>query len=171
VAYVGTPKVSTYDLLWNRTQLNIIEVGKSYGVPDHDIRKSLAMMMAAMGRTPDYINEKIKAEDFENYLKDFDKEYSSTFTLEDYEYQLKAIMNHDISKGFKGSMKEAANNIKAKLLLIISETDLLVNPTETKKFAELTNAKTLMLNNNCGHLAISCEIERCKEEIAKFLID
>ena len=127
------------------------------------------MMMAGMGRTPDYIVEKVKPEDFQNYLKDFDKEYSSTFTLEDYEYQLKAIMHHDIAKGFNGSMEDAANSINAKLFLIISETDLLVNPIETKRFAKLTNAKTLILNNNCGHLAVSCEIERCREEIALFL--
>ena len=169
VAYVGTPKLSTYDLLWNNIQLNIIETGKRYGVPDFETRKSLAMMMAAMGRTPEFIIEKIKPEDFQNYLKDFDKEYSSTFTLDDYECQLKAIVNNDISKSFGGSMEEAAKSINAKLFLIISETDLLINQTETKRFAELTKAKTLLLNNNCGHLAVSCEIERCREEIALFL--
>ena len=169
VAYVGTPKMSTYDLLWINAQLNIIQTGKHYGVTEKEIRKSLAMMMAGIGRTPDYIVEKVKPEDFQNYLKDFDKEYSSTFTLEDYENQLKAIMNHDIAKGFNGSMEDAANSINAKLFLIISETDLLVNPIETKRFAKLTNAKTLILNNNCGHLAVSCEIERCREEIALFL--
>ena len=169
VAYVGTPKLSTYDLLWNNIQLNIIETGKRYGVPDFETRKSLAMMMAAMGRTPEFIIEKIKPEDFQNYLKDFDKEYSSTFTLDDYECQLKAIVNNDISKSFGGSMEEAAKSINAKLFLIISETDLLINQTETKRFAEQTKTKTLLLNNNCGHLAVSCEIERCREEIALFL--
>ena len=171
VAYVGTPKMSSYDILWNSTQLNIIETGKRYGVSEHEIRKSLAMMMAAMGRTPDYFIEKVKVEDFKNYLKNFDKEYSSSFSLEDYEYQLNAIMNHDISKEFNGSLEDAARNIKAKLFFIISETDLLINPTETKKFAELKKAKTLLLNNNCGHLAVSCEIERCRMEIANFLND
>ena len=171
VAYVGTPKMSTYDLLWNSTQLNIIETGKRYGIPDFETRKSLAMMMSAMGRTPEYINEKIKAEDFPNYLRDFDKKYSNTFTLDDYQLQLKAIMDHDITKDFNGSMEEAAKSIKAKLFLIISQTDLLINPTETKKFADLKKAKTLLLNNNCGHLAVSCEIEKCRKEIAEFLIE
>ena len=169
VAYVGTPKMSTYDLLWINAQLNIIQTGKHYGVTEKEIRKSLAMMMAGIGRTPDYIVEKVKAEDFQNYLKDFDKEFSSTFTLEDYEYQLKAIMHHDIAKGFNGSMEDAANSINAKLFLIISETDLLVNPIETKRFAKLANAKTLILNNNCGHLAVTCDIDLCREEIAEFL--
>lgn len=169
VAYVGTPKMSTYDLLWINAQLNIIEAGKKYGVTDKEIRKSIAMIMAVMGRTPDYFVEKIKREDFADYIKKFDNEFSSSFTLDDYEYQLKAISNHDISKEFNGSMEETAKQIKAKLFFIISETDLLINPTETKRFAGLTKAKTLLLNNNCGHLAVSCEIERCKKEIADFL--
>ncbi|MBK7498112.1 MAG: alpha/beta fold hydrolase [Ignavibacteriales bacterium] len=169
VAYVGTPKMSTYDLLWINAQLNIIEAGKKYGVTDKEIRKSIAMLMAVMGRTPDYFVEKIKREDFADYIKKFDNEFSSSFTLDDYEYQLKAISNHDISKEFNGSMEETAKQIKAKLFFIISETDLLINPTETKRFAGLTKTKTLLLNNNCGHLAVSCEIERCKKEIADFL--
>lgn len=169
VAYVGTPKMSTYDLLWINTQLNIIETGKRYEVPEYEIRKSLEMLMAAMGRTPEFIINKIKPQDFQNYLKDFDKEYSTTLTLDDYQWQLKAILDHDISKTFGGSMEETAKSIKAKFFLIISETDLLVNPIETKKFAKLTNAKTLFLNNNCGHLAVSCEIDRCRDEIANFL--
>lgn len=169
VAYVGTPKMSTYDLLWTNTQLNIIETGKRYEVPDNEIRKSLAMIMVAMGRTPDYIVDKIKPEDFKNYLKDFDKEYSTTFTLDDYYLQLKAILSHDISRNFSGSMEETAKRIRAELFLIISETDLLINPIAAKNFAKLTNAKTLYLNNNCGHLAVSCELEKCRIEIANFL--
>ena len=169
VAYVGTPKMSTYDLLWINTQLNLIETGKQYGVTEKEIRKSIAMMMAGIGRTPDYIVEKIKLEDFANYLKNFDNEYSKTFTLEDYHFQLKAISNHDISKEFGGSMEEAVKIIKAELFIIVNETDMLINPTEALNFAKLTDAKTLVLNNNCGHLGVSCEIERCREEIDKFL--
>ena len=127
--------------------------------------------MAGLARTPEYINEKTKSDDFQKYLSSFDKEYSQSFTLEDYLFQLKAMMNHDISLEFNGSMDEAVKSIKAELFMIISENDLLVNPTEAKQFAKLTNAKTILLNNNCGHLAVSCEIERCREEIDKFLSD
>ena len=79
------------------------------------------------------------------------------------------MIKHDISLEFNGFMDEVVKSIKAKLFIIISENDLLVNPTEAKRFAKLTNAKTLFLNNNCGHLAVSCEIDRCREEIAEFL--
>jgi homoserine O-acetyltransferase len=66
-------------------------------------------------------------------------------------------------------MEQAAKSIKAKLFIIVSETDMMVNPTEALRFIDLTNAKKLILQNNCGHLAVSCEIDKCREEIAKFL--
>jgi|WetSurMetagenome_2_1015567.scaffolds.fasta_scaffold86184_2 homoserine O-acetyltransferase/O-succinyltransferase len=169
VAYVGTPKMSTYDLLWMNTQLNIIETGKRYGITEQEIRKSLAMIMAGLARTPEYIIEKTNPSNFQNYLSSFNKEYSQKFALEDYLFQIKAMINHDITLEFAGSMEEAAKSIKAKLFMIISEKDLLVNPTEAKRFAMLANAKILLLNNNCGHLAVSCEIDKCREEIDKFL--
>jgi homoserine O-acetyltransferase/O-succinyltransferase len=169
VSYVSTPKLSSYELLWMNTQVSIIEMGKKYGVSEQETRKTLAMLMAGLGRTPDYLVDKVKPGDFDLYLKSFNKEYSQTFTLEDYYSQIKAILNHNIYNLFDGSMEETAKHIKSKLFFIISETDLLVNPTEIKKFAKTVNAKTLLLNNNCGHLAVSCEIERCRKEIEIFL--
>jgi len=169
VSYVSTPKLSSYELLWMNTQLNIIETGKKHEVCENETRKTLAMLMAGLGRTPAYFSDKINSTDFESYLNSFDKDYSQIFTLEDYYSQIKAIIKHDISINFHGSMEEAASQVKAKLFMIISENDLLVNPVEAKYFAVLTNAKTLFLNNNCGHLAVSCEIEKCRKEIANFL--
>ncbi len=169
VSYVSTPKVSTYDRLWTDTQLEIIENGKKYGETEQEIRKTLAKLMAGFARTPDYMIEKIKEEEFENYLNSFDKEYSNIFTLDDYYIQLKAIYNHNIYQDYNNSIEETVKHIKAKMFLIISETDLLVNPTEPKKFAELSNSKFLLLKNNCGHLAVTCEMDKCREEIAKFL--
>lgn len=169
VAYVTTPKLSTYDKLWTKTQLTIIENGKKYGETEQEIRKTLSMLMAGFSRTPNYMIEKIKEDEFENYLKSFDKEYSSNFTLEDYYVQLSAIYNHNIYKMFNNSVEETIKHIKAKMFFIISETDLLVNPFEARKFATLTDSKVLLLNNNCGHLAVTCEMETVRQEIKKFL--
>lgn len=169
VAYVTTPKLSSFDLLMMNTQLNIIETDKRYGVSEQETRKTLTMLMAGLGRTPDYFVNKIKPEDFESYLKSFEKDYSQTFTLDDYYIQVKAILKHSIYISFHNSMEETAKHITAKLFFIISETDLLVNPIETKRFAEFLNAKTLLLNNNCGHLAVTCEMDKCRTEIIFFL--
>lgn len=169
IAYVASPKVSSYDLLWMNTQLNIIKTLQKCGTSEREIRKLSDMMLTLLSRTPDYINENVKTENLNEYLASFDKEPSKIFTLDDYVAQLKAMMKHDISTNFDSSMTKAAETIKAKLFIIVSKTDLLVNPTEAINLADLTDAKVLILNNNCGHLAVSCELEKCSKEIADFL--
>ncbi len=169
VAYVATPKMTSYDLLWMNTQLNMIESCLKQGMSEKEIKKISDMMTAMIARTPAYVVENIKVSELPEYLSSFVKEPSKIFTLADYVLQLKAMMKHDISLNFNGSMAEAAKAIKAKLFIIVSETDMMVNPTEALKLADLTGAKKLILQNNCGHLAVSCELDRCKKEIADFL--
>ncbi len=169
VAYVASPKLTTYDLLWMHTQLTLIESGRKYGMPDRDIKKISDMMTALSGRTPDYIVKNIKREDFSNYLSSFDKETSSIFTLDNYAAQIKAMLSLDIYKGFNNSIEETVKTIKSKLFIIVSKTDLMLNPSEALKLAEAVGARTMILDNNCGHLAVSCELERCSKEIEDFL--
>ncbi len=169
IAYVASPKMSGYDLLWMNTQLNIIETLQKCSTSEREIRKLSDMMLTLLSRTPNYINEKVKTENISEYLSSFDKEPSKIFTLDDYVAQLKAMIKHDITANFDSSMDNAAKAIKAKLFIIVSKTDMLVNPTEALNLAELINAKVLILDNNCGHLAVSCELERCSKEISDFL--
>ncbi len=169
VAYVATPKMSSYDLLWMNTQLNMIESSRRNGMSDKEIKKISDMITEMIARTPVYTVQNTKLEDLRSYLNKFDKEPNSIFTVDNYIVLLKAMMKHDISLKYNGSMENAAKKIIAKLFIIVSETDMMVNPTEALNLAKLTKAKKLILQNNCGHLAVSCEIERCREEIAEFL--
>jgi len=169
IAYLTTPKMTSYDLLWMNTQLKMIKSSRKKGMSEKEIRKISDMINAMIARTPGYIVENIKAEDFSSYLVSFDKEPSKIFTLDDYVVQLKAMMNHDISHNYNGSLEEVVKIIKAKLFIIVSETDMVVNPTEALRFADITGCKKLVLNNNCGHLAVSCELEKVKTEINNFL--
>jgi homoserine O-acetyltransferase len=169
LAYVCSPKLSSYDLLWINTQLNLIETSLKYGMTEKDIKKISDFMTALMAKTPDYYNENIKSEDFAKYLTSFDKEPSKVFTLENYVAQLKAIRDFDITKDFNNSFEETIKNIKCKMFFIVNKTDMMVNPNAAIKFAELSGSKILILNNNSGHLGITPEIEKCREAVAKFL--
>jgi homoserine O-acetyltransferase len=168
VAYSGTPKMTSYDLLWMNTHLDIIETLKEKGVSEREIKKISNMMIAMVARTPAYVVDNIKLEDFPEYLSSFDKEPSNIFTIDDFIIQLKAMMMHDISRDYE-SLEELAEIIKSDLFILVSDTDLMVNPTEALKLADILKCKKLVLNNNCGHLAPSCEIERVKKEIDQFL--
>jgi len=169
VAYLSTPKMSSYDLLWMNTQLSFIESARKSGMSEKEIKKISDMITAMIARTPDYIVENTDITEFPEYLKSFEKEPSKEFSFDNYLAQLKAMMKHDISINFGGSMKEAAKKIKAELFIIVNETDILINPTQALNLANLTNAETFVMDNNCGHLGVSCEIDRCREEVAEFL--
>lgn len=171
IAYVPSPKVTSYDLLWMNTQIKLIETLKKYGETGREIKTLSDMMTSLISRTPDYINENVKPDKFSEYLESFNKEPDKIFTLENYLAQIKAIRDFDFSSDFNNDFKKAAEQIKSKLFLIISKRDMMVNPKTAMQLAELTGCRTLFLENNCGHLAVTCEIEKVKKEIADFLSD
>jgi len=169
IAYVSSPKLTSYDLLWINTQLSLIETYQKYGADEKEILKVLDLLTALNARTPEYIVNKIKPEDFNNYFASFDKEPSKHFTLQNYVAQLKAIQNFDITKDFNNSFEETIKAIHCKMFFIVNETDMTVNPSQSKLFAKLSGSAILVLNNSGGHLGITPEIEKCRNAVADFL--
>lgn len=169
VAYVSSPKLNSYDLLWMNTQLKMIETFKKYGAEEKEIKTLSKLLTAWISRSPEYINENINENEIQSYLSSFETEPSKYFTLDDYISQMKAMITHDISKEFNFSMEEAAKNIKAEMFIIVSRNDLMVNPDESIRLAKLTGSGLIVLDNNCGHIAVSCELEKIKNEIDLFL--
>ena len=171
IAYVPSPKLSSYDLLWISTQVKLIETLQKYYSSGRDIKTLSDMMTALIARTPDYVNENVPVEKFLEYLESFNKEPDKIFTLENYLAQIKAISKFDFSSDFDFNFEKAAEQIKSKLFLIISKRDMMVNPASAIKLAELKGCRKLILENNCGHLAVTCEIEKVRKEISDFLTD
>lgn len=169
VSYVGSPKISSFDLLWINTQLKLIEYGRKYGWSNKEIKTLSDMINAIIGRTPEYINKNITQDKFDEYLASFENEPSKVFTLDNYVCQLKAITTHNIAERFGDSLEKAAERITSKLFFIVAINDMMVNPESAIKLADLTNSKLLILDNECGHLAVTCEFERVKSEIDEFL--
>jgi poly(3-hydroxyalkanoate) synthetase len=62
-------------------------------------------------------------------------------------------------------MQEVANHIKAKMLIIVSKQDHLVNPTPAIEFSKLLPAKLIVLDSNKGHLAVSFGDPQMKQGI------
>jgi len=171
ITYVATPRLTSSDLLWMNTQLNLIESALDCGMSEREVKRLSDLLTANFARTPDYVSKDIDLYEFQSYINSFDKEPNKVFTLQNYLTQLKAMMKHDVFKQTNGSMEDAAKIFKSELFVIVSKSDLMVNPTEALNFAKLTNAKTLILDNNCGHLAVTCDIDLCREEIAEFLLE
>lgn len=171
IAYVATPRLTSSDLLWMATQENLIESSLNCGMSESEVSRLSEILSANFARTPDYITKDIDRSEFQTYINSFDKKSKKIFTLQNYLTQLKVMMKHDISKYTNGSMKDAAQKIKSKLFIIVSKSDLLLNPSEAINLADITSSRLLILDNNCGHLAVSCEIDRVRGEIANFLME
>ncbi|MFZ1940476.1 MAG: alpha/beta fold hydrolase [Terracidiphilus sp.] len=104
----------------------------------------------------------------------FDAEYARwrangilPFDANDWVAQLAAICVHDVGHG--GSMQDAARRVKARVLAVSAAQDHMVNPQPALDFARLIGAKALVLESDCGHLAVGCEAAKLNPVVRAFL--
>ena len=171
IAYVGSPKLTSFDLLLWQTEMNAIEEGWKCDQSDTEIVKTVAAIQNMMARTPAYLIEKTKPEEVPQLLSLAYDTYSKIFNSYNWAAQLKAMMTHDITKNFNGSIKEASNVVKTKFFIVVSSSDLIVNPKPALEFAKLIDAESYVFENNCGHLAPGCEMATFMEIVHDFFDD
>ena len=87
----------------------------------------------------------------------------------DYARQAEAIAAHDVSARFAGSMESAARAVRARMLVVLSPTDEVVDPAPALAFARLCGAQVVMLNGHCGHRDTSCDKETLFTTVRRFL--
>jgi homoserine O-acetyltransferase len=83
--------------------------------------------------------------------------------------QDQAMMSHDVSAGFGGSLERAAASVKARMLVVVATRDHVVTPGPATEFARLLQAQLLTLEGDCGHLAPGCESQKVNPAVADFL--
>ena len=169
IPWVGSPKLTFYDLLLWHTELQIINSDLKSDVPVKEIIKSLADITELNIRTPDYYVTHMKPEDFNKDMTEYRRSMAHIFNIYDWRSQLEAMIDNNVSAPYNDNMGEAASRVKAKVLVIVNLQDHMVNPHPAMEFAKLIGAKTLILNNDCGHLGPSCEAERVDKAINVFL--
>ncbi|MDA3859998.1 MAG: alpha/beta fold hydrolase [Melioribacteraceae bacterium] len=173
IPYVASPRRSTYDMLIMQFRKRMIESYQELGADDALINVMLNYTTQLFVRSPEYIIENISHDEFESYVdkKIENREPLKTFTIENHLAQLKAMMSYNIYKDFNNSVEETTKHIKTEVFLILGENDMLLHPKPALELANELNCKVLMLENNCGHLGIGCELEKCGNEIYRFLND
>jgi homoserine O-acetyltransferase len=94
---------------------------------------------------------------------------SASWSLADYAAQLRALGSHDISARFGGDMNRAAAAVRARMLIVYSPDDILVDPRPAAAFAQLVGAETLAVPSDCGHAVFWCEAGRIGAAVREFL--
>lgn len=149
VPIVGTPKQTATDLLLWKTELSLM------GSPA--AMKTAADMNAMHLHTPAWVVEHVK--DVDGFMKTHEDSLSR-IDPNDYASQLRVMIGQDI--GFPDA-------IRARMLVVVSLQDQMVNPMPAWELARRLKSKLVTLTGDCGHLATSCEQDVMVPEVARFL--
>ena len=162
----GTPKQSFFDILVWQTQTDLI-------IKANTNEEELAFSMKRVYDiffmnlfTPSFF---VRTESPDN-LSAFRKEkYALMLNSGDYLGGLRAMIQQDIYKESKSNPDNIDDIVKAEVLVIISQQDHLVNPTNSIAFSKVLNCRLLELKGDCGHSAPWYEYEKIKEATSLFL--
>lgn len=148
VPIVGTPKLTSYDLLLWKSELSLIDTPTGM--------KAAADINEMHLHTPSYIASHVK--DVDALMKEHES-LMVHINVNDYASQLRAMIGHDIG---------AAPAKVPPMLIVISEQDHMVNPEPAKEFARATKSELVTLTGDCGHLATSCEEKVLTRKVHRF---
>jgi len=79
------------------------------------------------------------------------------------------MQSMNVAASFDGSKEAAAKRQKAETLIIVSKQDHLVPPGPAEEWAKLTGSRIVVFDNDCGHLAPGCEMDRFVRVVNEFL--
>ena len=176
IPIVGSPQSTSFDkLLWT-AQIDAMELDPAWnhGTPTGPMDQSLGLVeeIGSMNLTsPAYRVAQTKPEGFNELLAGIrNSARGDGGVAADRIRQRQAIIALDIP-GELGltTLEQAAAKVRAKLLVIVSPEDHLVNPEPATKFAQAAGAPLVKLDSPCGHLAPSCI--SVGPTVARFLTD
>ena len=159
VSVVGTPQMSSYDLLLWSAEKQALETDPAYRHGQYTRNPALPMVayLHQMNlATPAFRVDHTTREQFAEFLARTGAEMHTGTDANDYLRQLQAMLSQDIAHG--GDLYAAARAVKAKMLIVNAEQDHMVNPIVPLAFARLIHAETVVLHSDCGHMAPGCEL-------------
>lgn len=174
VSIVGTPQLTSHDLLLWNAELHALDADKAYANGGYVGRPKIRAVQDIhwlMLTTPRHRATETSRAAFTKWLEE--KESDVGFDWNDWHRQLEAMIDHDVARAHGGSIAQAASRVKAKMLVVVAAQDHMVEPGPAKAFAQAlgTNAELFVLEGPCGHLAPTeaCEGRVLGERVRAFL--
>jgi homoserine O-acetyltransferase/O-succinyltransferase len=170
IPIVGSTRLTSYDLLLWDSEEDAVRADPGWHAGNYE--KSPAMPQVAILHemnvsTPSYYAREVSRAAFAERYKSYGASGAIEFDANDRIYQLEAMIRHDIARG--GSMEGVARRVHAKVLVVPSQQDHMVNPGPALEFAKLLGAKVFLLTSDCGHLAAGCEADKLNPAVGAFL--
>ena len=169
VAIVPSPRLSSYDLLLWRAELNAIQSDIEWRGGDYTGRpmmKTVVDIHKLHLQTPSKIARETPTSSYPKFAEE--DEQSFNFDPNDEIRQLQALMSQDVAPG--KTIEEMARMLKPKTLIVVATQDMMANPINATALAKAAKAQLIELQSDCGHLAPGCESEKVNPAVRAFLV-
>jgi homoserine O-acetyltransferase len=175
IPMAGSPQSTSYDnLLWT-SEIDAIELDPAWnhGNPTGQLTRGIAVSVEIDSMnlsTPEYRAMHTSPAEFDAYAAALKKNAKvDGGTASDQIRQRQAIMSCNIPAEYGITLEQAAHRVRAKMLLIVSPEDHMVNPLPALKFADAMGAPVVKLDSPCGHESFRCI--SVGPTVAQFLAD
>ena len=153
VPIVGSPRPTSYDSLLHSTELHAITFSRDWNDGNYTSEPVAALSMAADVlalnlSTPEYRATHTTLAELPAFLAQAQSSLVKSFDANDCVRQIQAMLAQDVSKPFGGSMEKAASVVRARVLVVPSMQDHVVNPQPALDFARLIHARVFKLTSD-----------------------
>jgi homoserine O-acetyltransferase len=165
IPIAGTPRQTSYDLLFWRTEEMAMLADPDYANGEYTKNPNLELfnrLFALNATSPSYRIANTKPEAIDKFLQETDEFDPESPDANDSRWQIRAFLAHNIGD-------DAAKKIKAKVHVINSRQDLMVNPGPALALAKQIKAGTTILESNCGHSGLGCDLDKMRPAIERAL--
>jgi len=171
IPIVGSPRLNSYELTLFQLQLDAIRNDPAWNHGEYTQQPGVTEIAEAEAltlTTPRNYNHEVSRDKFRDAIEESKKDVAS-IDANNRMRQAEAMMAHDVSAPYGGSMERAAARVKAKVLVIIDVHDHMVTPQAALDFASLLHAKVISLESDCGHNGPECDMKNVAPQVAAFL--
>lgn len=165
IPIAGTPRQTSYDLLFWRTEEMAMLADPDYANGDYQKNPNLELfnrLFALNATSPSYRIANTPPEGIDKFLQETDEFDPESADANDSRWQIKAFLTQNIGA-------DAAKKIKARVHIINSRQDHMVNPAPALALAKQIHASTTILESNCGHSGLGCDLDKLRPAIERAL--